>query len=281
MVSLELEARLDNLLSNAQTETTDIDLFTPIPESEECPVCMIPLHIDNAETIFMHCCGKRICRGCVSKHWLNEIVKGAHHYDDQKCIFCRQPPVTNQTKSLRKLMKKNNPHAFIHMASAYASGNDVMQSNTKALEMLICAAELGHADAYERIGKNYEDGYVVEKSLSKALAFWVVSAKKGSIPAHKELSVFHGRNENIDQYVEHLKVAAIAGDKMSMDHLMKCYKNKLLPKEDLAQILRAHQAPNDLMKSKDRDFARNVTNREGERDEASEEIRQVLNDRLG
>ena len=43
MVSLELEARLDNLLATAQKETADIDLFAPIPDKNECPMCMIPL----------------------------------------------------------------------------------------------------------------------------------------------------------------------------------------------------------------------------------------------
>ena len=43
MVSLELEARLDNLLSTAQAETANIDLFAPIQEKEECPICLIPL----------------------------------------------------------------------------------------------------------------------------------------------------------------------------------------------------------------------------------------------
>jgi len=34
----ELEARLNNLLSTAQVETKDIDLFAPIEEKEECPI---------------------------------------------------------------------------------------------------------------------------------------------------------------------------------------------------------------------------------------------------
>ena len=45
MASLELKARLDTLLSTAQAETADIDLFATIDiqEREECPICMIPL----------------------------------------------------------------------------------------------------------------------------------------------------------------------------------------------------------------------------------------------
>jgi len=55
MSSLELEARLDNLLSTAQDETKDIDLFAPIVEREECPICMIPLPIKDNEVVFMPC----------------------------------------------------------------------------------------------------------------------------------------------------------------------------------------------------------------------------------
>ena len=45
MISLELEARLDNLLCTAQAETADIDLLAPliITEREECPICLLPL----------------------------------------------------------------------------------------------------------------------------------------------------------------------------------------------------------------------------------------------
>lgn len=42
MPTLELDARLDNLLSTTQAETADIDLFAPIQEREECPICLLP-----------------------------------------------------------------------------------------------------------------------------------------------------------------------------------------------------------------------------------------------
>jgi len=77
MVSLELEARLDSLLSIAQAETADIDLFAPIiiAEREECPICLIPFHINETETVFMSCCGKQICGGCAYKHMLTDRDK--------------------------------------------------------------------------------------------------------------------------------------------------------------------------------------------------------------
>ena len=217
MASLELEARLDNILSTAQTETADIDLFAPLPERVECPICMIPLPIEFSETAFYTCCGKCICRGCIYTHWMNEIKKGAT-VDEQKCAFCRQPPVSEkkQIKLLKRLMKNNHPQGFIQMAKSYEDGEGgVIQSNTKALEMKIRAAELGHVEAYEKIAEHYLQGIAMEEDVSKAVAFYEVAAKKGSVHAHRKLARFHGRNENIQQFVEHTKVAASAGDKES------------------------------------------------------------------
>ena len=57
-----------------------------------------------------------------------------------------------------------------------------------------------------------------------------------------------------------MKVAAGAGDQSAMNDLMKFYKLGLLPKEALDQSLRAFQASNDAMKSKDRDDARAACN---------------------
>ena len=73
--SLELEARLDNLLSTTQAETADIDIFAPIPEREECPICMIPLPLEEGY-IFFTCCGKNMCNGCIHKSTLTEKKKG-------------------------------------------------------------------------------------------------------------------------------------------------------------------------------------------------------------
>ena len=255
MASLELEARLDNLLAINQTETANIDIFAPIEEREECPICLLPLPIDDSEIRFMACCGKMICMGCICKHVVTETKNGVQQHD-HKCIFCRQLMPKNSVKAMKKLMKKNNPHAHIQMANRYKEGDGVIQSYTKTLEMYVDAAELGHADAYAGIGLCYKEGIAVERNMSKAFYFLEVGAKKGSIVAQKLLASFHLINANSNEGIEHLKVAAYAGDQDSMDTLMKLYKAKVLSKDDLTQILRAFQTSYDEMKSKDRDDAR-------------------------
>ena len=92
--------------------------------------------------------------------------------------------------------------------------------------------------------------------VPKALEFWEIAAKKGSWIAHDWLACFHLKNGNENECIEHMKVAASAGDQESMDDLMKVYKENRISKEDLTQTLRAYQASIDDMKSKDRDAAR-------------------------
>ena len=139
-ITLELEARLNNLLATAQAETANIGLFAPIEEREECPICMIPQPIEEDEIRFMPCCGKNICQGCDFKHSINNIEKSVRvQRNEEKCAFCCQPHPKNIIKALKKLMKKNNPDAFTLMARCHKKGDGVLQSNTKALEIYSCS----------------------------------------------------------------------------------------------------------------------------------------------
>ena len=259
MASLELEARLDNLLATAQEETADIDIFAPIPEKEECPICLIRLPLRNEEVVFKPCCGNVICMGCIYKHLITDARKGESEIAEHKCAFCRQQTLSGQRriKAMKKLMKNNNPDVYLQMAFKYKFGEDgVIQSDTRTLEMRIRAAELGNANAFAGIGLCYREGTALEEDMSKSIEFYEVGAKKGSLTAHRYLSWFHHKNGNLDMGYGHVRVLASAGCKESMDLLMKVYKNELLSKEDLAQTLRAFQASRDEMNSKDRDNAR-------------------------
>jgi len=172
---------------------------------------------------------------------------------DQKCAFCRQP--VTRVKALKKLMKKNVSGAFMMMGGFYKSGEKgLFQSDTKALELFIRAAELGCANAFAVIAKYYFEGRVVEQDESKALEFWEVAAKKDSVGAHEDLALVHKRNGNVGLFIKHLKLLANAGDQLSMDTLMKCYREvELLTKEELAETLRAFQAAKNEMWSEGRD----------------------------
>lgn len=249
-----LEARLDNLLATAQEETANDDLFAPIPEREECPICMIPLPRNDNEIRFMICCGKTICVGCNYKQSTNDTKNKVPNHK-RKCAFCCQPPPKNNIKALKKLAKKNNLDALKQMAVEYRRGENIFQSNAKSIEMHMLTAELGNADAFTTIGYHYHRGIIVKQDDSKAFAYYEVGAKKGSLRGHNVLAALL-RNGNIQTSIKHVEVVASAGDKDSMDELMARYKAKLLSKDDLTKTLRAFQASSNAMKSKDRDDAR-------------------------
>jgi len=184
--------------------------------------------------------------------------------NDYKCPFCQQALIStkNSIKATKKLIKKKNPKAYMKMADVYRTGEEgVFQSDTKSLEMFILAAELGDAEAFENLGIYYKDGIAVEQDRSKALAFYEVSAKRGSITGHQELVRFHLRHMNVNESIKHCKVAASAGDQESMDYLMKAYKDKLLTKQELTQMLRTFQTSKNAMKSKDRENALDMITR--------------------
>lgn len=52
--------------------------------------------------------------GCTWKEVKNSEKKGLS-FEEQICAFCRRPEDENPIKSLKKLIKKKNPTAFIRM----------------------------------------------------------------------------------------------------------------------------------------------------------------------
>ena len=128
-----------------------------------------------------------------------------------KCPFCRQPPIRGMNKvvkAMKKLMKKDNPDAFNEMAGSYQKGDGVIQSDTKAFELIIRAAEVGHANAHAVIANSYRRGHLVGQDISKAFKFYEIAAKKGSIGAHNDIAVTYGIQTQIG--IKHLKIVASA-----------------------------------------------------------------------
>ena len=76
------------------------------------------------EITFMTCCGKYICIGCIYKSVKNDKKNGLPEHE-VKCAFCRQPPPKSEIKALKKLMKKNNPIAFIYGQIIRRGGRDI------------------------------------------------------------------------------------------------------------------------------------------------------------
>ena len=142
------------------------------------------------------------------------------------------------------------------MAKSYEEGEGIFQSDTKALEMCIRAAELGSAQAFGLIGNNYKDGIAVETNASKAIEFYDLAAKKGSITGHQVLAEIHKFSGNNHKHIKHLTVAASARVSSFNGHVNGCLQTRITTKRGSEITLRAFQASINEMKSKDRDDAR-------------------------
>ena len=114
--------------------THDKELFKQPPPKEDCSVCFIQLPMLNTGYVFMVCCGKEICGGCLH----------APLYDDQgnkiandKCPFCRIPFHDSEEKAIERLQKRvqaGDAKAIYNLGYYYRYGeNGFPQDYTKAL----------------------------------------------------------------------------------------------------------------------------------------------------
>jgi len=71
----------------------DEKLFADPPPRDECPICLIPLPLNESQIQFQSCCGKTICDGCV---YTMQIREGKF----LRCPFCRVPNATSKDEHI-------------------------------------------------------------------------------------------------------------------------------------------------------------------------------------
>ena len=225
--------RLDVLAKKLEEELEGADLFAPLPPTEDCAVCLVPLPYVNSEVCYQICCGNRICWSCFNENWESVKKQNEEKNAGKKisfaCPFCREPvPTFFDEEYLRQLQArclKNDHVALGVMGQVYRSGGSLIpKDDLKALDCYIRAVELGSANACAKIGLSYAEGDGVAVDKEKAALFERVGALRGSVVAHNNV----GWAEYIDFGnheigIRHWKIAAEAGDQDSLDALKKIY----------------------------------------------------------
>ena len=79
----DLEARIAALAERLEVELEGVDVFSPLEEREDCPVCFVKLPLAEDDLDFMACCGKVVCRACSFLQNVHELQKLAT-IDDKK-----------------------------------------------------------------------------------------------------------------------------------------------------------------------------------------------------
>ncbi len=228
-----------------KAELHDKKLFTQPDETHhgDCPICFLPMPIDQRKSLFWSCCSKLICRGCQYS-----MSNGGRN-----CPFCREPKPSKaeSEKRLKKRVKANDPAALCLLGgNYYKEGN-----HDDAFKYFSKAAKLGDLDAHYRSGFMYMDGGGVEKDVEKAVHHFEKAAIGGHPWARHELACYEEVNGNMVRSVKHLIIAANLGDEDSMKALWDMFKEGHIRKNDLEATLRTHKAAVDATKSPQREAA--------------------------
>ena len=229
----------------------DSDLFAPIKLKDDCPICLVPLPLDDEESIYFPCCGKLICTICKdqSAKALGRVnaLRASKKQDllPSSCAFCRtswaQPNVyVGRVKELIEL--KNDPVALLEMSSLYKRGRrGVIKDEQKALDLMLQAVELGYTRALNRLALEYCDGIMLERDEGKARACFGAAAKGGHYLAHSCLGELEYKAGNMKAASKHRHLAAAVGDKYSLDKIQHMHSAGLVTNVEFTNALRAYQ----------------------------------------
>ncbi|KAK1747264.1 zf-MYND and TPR domain-containing protein [Skeletonema marinoi] len=220
------------------------------PESShlgDCPICCLPLPIDNDKFIMMSCCCKKICNGCAYANQMRELEMKLL----PKCPFCRHSAPESEEEAVKNLQKRfeaNDPVAILEMGLRRHTNGDY----DSAFEYWKKAAALGNIFAHHNLSHMYRTGLGVEKDKKKEVYHSEQAAIGGDIIARYNLGCVEEEHGRMDRAVKHWIINAKLGDDNALEVLKNKYRAGFVGKEDFAAALRAHQAAVDATKSSQR-----------------------------
>ena len=207
--------------------------------------------MDEIETNYRACCGKRICAGCThaDKTENNRTI----------CPFCRTPAPTSEGEAIESLKERaggGDAIAIFQLGCYYERGvYGLPQNYDKAMELYLRAGELGYAVGYFNLGAAFDRGEGVRRDDKKAQYYYELAAIGGDVTARYNLGALEKNAGNMNRAVKHWMIAAGAGYDDSLKQIRECFVNGYATKDDFEKALRAHKHAKDEMKSDQRDSA--------------------------
>ena len=229
----DIGKRLDALVKKLEEELEGVDLFSPLPPTEDCAICLVPLYrLSSVETLYKACCGKAICWACHEENKAAVNKRNEEKSAGKKvpftCPFCRKPEPTVGPEYKRQLQARcllNDHIAFKLMGNLYQRGSRrTPKHDLKALDCYMRAAELGSSEACGRIGSSYLVGCGVAVNKERSALFAKVGALRGCVMARHNIgwAEYHifGNHEIA---IRHWKISAEAGYQNSLNKLRGIY----------------------------------------------------------
>jgi tetratricopeptide (TPR) repeat protein len=231
-------------------ELRDDHLFSQPDGSHlgECPICCLPLPLDENKSGINSCCCKIICDGCNYANQLREKEQGMKH----SCPYCREPILKTDKETDQNLVKRvkaNDAEALSQTGLKRYDEGDC----EGAVKYFSKAAELGHADAHYNLSTLYHDGKGVEKDTKKKIYHLEEAAIGGHPNARYNLGCSEIRNERYERATKHFIIAAKQGHDGALEMVKEAFAKGFVSKEEYASALRGHQAAVDATKSAQRD----------------------------
>ena len=149
----DIGKRLDALAKKLEEEIKDADLFAPMPPTEDCPICLVPLPRIFSKSVYKTCCGNTICDACIEEN--HAVIKAKNEKNAGKkdkpviqdtCPFCRAPVPSSFGEVMRQC--EGRLHYDYKALDAIAGGfcfgtRGQAEDKMKALDYLIRATEVG------------------------------------------------------------------------------------------------------------------------------------------
>jgi TPR repeat protein len=268
--------RLNALAKNLEEELEVADLFAPLPPTEDCAICLVPLlPFVNSETTYLACCGNYICTACSIEHEDSIQKQNKEKSAGKKlalaCPLCREPFPTGPTadavemSQIEARCQMNDHKALSLIGKIYEEGlHGKTKDDLKAIDCFIRAAELGSADACAHIGYGYNEGNGVSVDKERAAFFRRVGALRGSIGARHKIGCCEYESGNHEIGIRHWKIAAEAGYQDSLNRLKDIYNaggkrpgKEFISKEEMDTIYRSGHDAQMEVKSEEREKHRN------------------------
>jgi len=250
--------------ATAESAEQDPGLWKPRPPTEDCPLCLVPLPLDNGQSVYWACCGMSVCRACKAETERALRITNRKRKDTdlppmvQSCAFCREPGTENDSDLIKRYEErvgKGDLSAMMNLAVMYRDGESgLVRDEAKVLELELRAADLGSAWAHGSLGSHFIRGRLgVIRDEEKARAYWEGAVKKGCVISRHNLGALEAQHERHDLAMKHFKLAAVAGFKPAVKPLWKYFLSDELTKAELEATLRAHKEACDEMNSEDRE----------------------------
>eukprot|EP00956_Cyclotella_meneghiniana_P008649 scaffold11800_cov27-Cyclotella_meneghiniana.AAC.2 len=215
---------------------------------------MIPLPCDDNECTYMACCGKLICNGC--RYCLTRNC----------CPFCNTAASCSHEvikKVSERIESYIDPAAMVMLSGFYSNGQHGLPvDQSKKLELLQRASELGSAMAHYNLGILYKMGIGTDINMKKSIHHWQIATIMGQVNARNNLGYAELQNGNYQRAMKHFMIAAKCGFKDSLDNVKQGFRDGLVTKEDFEKTLRDYQAIYEETKSEQRDRAAAIIARE-------------------